>query len=269
VRTLLDLDHATFYREVYAAAHRPGGVVEVSTATQTFTPNNVGELLELLELFAGRSAEDALRRLGAFLPHDHRVELTAKLLETATSTAQAHTVDADAFRGMLANRRSYESARDLYLSHFFSREALIADSVERFLEEHDFDLPGLAADTATRVLRRLFRSHVLDLPTVLVGIGLRLFEIAVAAGYARRPEDEARDHARRRAGERDRASNGSADARAWACRVLELAPSEATEPSVKRQYKKLMLRFHPDVNPRGLRRAQELNQAYALLLGTG
>jgi hypothetical protein len=117
----------------------------------------------------------------------------------------------------------------------------------------------------------LFRGHVLELPTLLVRVGLRLFEIAVAAGYARRPEDEAEEKKRRRAGERDGASRGavgSTDAREWACRVLELSPRDATELTVKRQYKRLMLRFHPDVNPRGLRKAQELNQAYALLLGT-
>ena len=37
---------------------------------------------------------------------------------------------------------------------------------------------------------------------------------------------------------------------------------------LKTTYKRLMKRFHPDLNPAGLRRCQEVNAAYALLLGT-
>ncbi|NBC28431.1 MAG: DnaJ domain-containing protein [Spirochaetes bacterium] len=265
VRALLGLDHATFYPKVYAAAQRSGGMVELSTVTQTFTTENVGELVELLEIFVDRRAEPALTRIGAFLPQELRVELTARLLETARDRAKDHRVDPDEFREMLRARRGYEAARDLYLSHHFSRAGLIAESVERFLRDHSFDVRELAAHAAGRVLERLFRSHIVEIPTLLVGVGVRLFEMALASGYAKRPEDEAAEEASQR-GPGDQAS--SPELRTQACRVLELEPQEANEDAIKRQYKRLMLRFHPDLNPRGLRKAQQLNEAYALLLET-
>jgi curved DNA-binding protein CbpA len=49
-------------------------------------------------------------------------------------------------------------------------------------------------------------------------------------------------------------------------RVLELDGRPLDVAELKRRYKRLMKRFHPDVNPGGLRRCQEINAAYALLL---
>ena len=37
---------------------------------------------------------------------------------------------------------------------------------------------------------------------------------------------------------------------------------------LKAQYKRLMKIYHPDINPQGLRRCQEITAAYALLLSS-
>jgi DnaJ-class molecular chaperone len=39
-------------------------------------------------------------------------------------------------------------------------------------------------------------------------------------------------------------------------------------PLLKAQYKRLMKIYHPDINPQGLRRCQEITAAYSLLLSS-
>ncbi|MFP4066374.1 MAG: J domain-containing protein [Spirochaetaceae bacterium] len=289
IRRLLGLDHATYYRRIYQAAQQRGGTVELSTATARFGPENAGELVDLLELFVGREAEDALTRLGAFLPHEHRVELTQTLLETAHEWVQAHRLDHDTFRRMLRVFGSFERARDTYLNEFFPQAELLEAAAKRFVERRPVRLPEIGRATAYSVLHRLFRRHVFEFQTVFAAIGVELFEIAVAAGFVRRPEEEYAErgetaagagvgsgadggHGRGGPGDRGRRSTDGDGAKrgsspvVWACHVMELDPRNLSPDAVKRNYKRLMRRYHPDVNPRGLRTAQRVNRAYSLLL---
>lgn len=277
---LLDIDHAEFYQSVYAAADGCANTIDHSTLTRTFTSDSVGELVDLLELFGRHQAEDALADLGVFLPHPMRVELTSVLFETARSTAREHQVDREVFRSMLGTLRSYESARDTYFGEYFSRDRLIREAAERFVLERSFRAPHLAHRSAVDVLTRMFQSHILELQTLLVSVGLALFHLAVETGYARSYEEEAAaDQEERHCDEdadNDKGGWTSDDVHTadmhrrirWACRVLELHPETTDISTVKRAYKRLMLRYHPDVNPRGLNRAKEINRAYSLLLET-
>lgn len=267
VRELLNLDTADFYQEIYSAARRPGGTVETRTTTQVFGPEEVGELVGLVELFAPRRVEAAFAELGAFVPQEDRVALTQTLLDTAADLAEEHRIDAESFRGMLRTLGNYEAARDRYFAEFFSREELIRRSACAFVEPRRYRVPELAAESARRVLDRLFRSRIVELESVLVRVGLELFEIACAAGYAERPEERRRrEEEERRREEAHQGAEQSTASLEWACEVFGLTPRELKADTVRREYKKLMLRYHPDINPGGLRRAQHINQAYGLLM---
>ncbi len=258
---LLDIDHTEFYRRVYTAVNSPGGTVEYSTLTQTFDQDSVGELLGVLELFCGPKAEEAFTSFGLFIPHALRVELTSILLETARIEAAGHLVDTDAFEAMLRTFRSYESARDTYFAEYLSREQLVRSASERFVQDRGFRFPGLALQTATDVLESLFSRRILELETVLWSIGAALFEIAVAAGYARRYEEETTA-----SGQEDDDDSTAGSTVLWAYTILEIDPEHSDISMIKRAYKRLMLRYHPDVNPRGLNKAKEINRAYSVLL---
>lgn len=257
---MLDLDHTEFYRRVYEAVQRPGGTVEYGTLTQTFNQESVGELVELLELFAGSRAEEAFTEFGAFIPHPLRVELTSLLFETARLESREHSVDADAFRAMLRTFGTYESARDTYLNEYFTLDRVVRSTCERFVRDRGFRSPALALQSSAAALTRLFDSHLLELQTVFVTVALALFDIAVEAGYARRQEEDSSDT------ENERENGDTESLRSWACSVLELSPGTNDARVIKRAYKRLMLRYHPDVNPRGLHKAKEINRAYSIVL---
>ena len=265
VRRLLQIDHVRFYQDVYAAAREAGGTIELSSVTARFDPDKVGELVDLLELFCGREAEQEMARVGAFIPHPARVELTQTLLDCAGEQARQHRIDRPSFRGMLRVFGVYEKARDTYFSEFFSREELVQEAIRRFVQDNAFEMEQPAAETARAVVDRLFRSHILEIETLLADVGVALFEVAVEEGYAQRPEDESAEDGSAEKDYDTHAGDGR-HAVAWACDVLELDPQRLSVGAVKRSYKKLMLRYHPDINPRGLRTAQRINRAYTLLI---
>ncbi len=257
---LLEIDTVVFYQSVYAAANRRGGTVEHDTLTRTFEPESAGELVDVLEIVAGERAERELTALGAFLPHPLRVELLLQLFETTHDWTRAHTLDAETFRAMLRTFGRYERARDCYLSEFFSCDELIDAAARAFAESQSFRNVELAVDSAKMVLQRLFRSHIVEFATLFATVGIALFEVAVDCGYARRPEDE--DGA---FGAEDERSGAGESEVAWARDIMGLTETHLEVRTVQQRYKQLMLRYHPDVNPSGLRVAQRINSAYAIL----
>jgi hypothetical protein len=284
VRELLGIDHASFYRRLYEEAMRGNPMFDVSMTTARFDQDNVGALVTLLELFAGEDAEHQLERAGIFFSHETRFEITSRFLRRGVEAARSHTVNRLDFEAMLARRGSYRRARDTYLATHFSIPHLVAETAEEYVRGRGFSDPELAAANVRHLLEEYIARHVLEPETVLAGVCLELFEIAVEAGFARRPEEEwaeeerarrdqeARD--RERAGEggtRDRAGGRSRTTEpvAWARAVMELDGGRVDRAGLKSQYKRLMKKYHPDVNPGGLRACQRINEAYSLLLASG
>ena len=52
----------------------------------------------------------------------------------------------------------------------------------------------------------------------------------------------------------------------WARKVMGFDGSRLTAEEIRFQYRKLMMRHHPDVDPTGLERCKDVNAAYALLI---
>jgi hypothetical protein len=297
LREFLAMDHADFYRSAYAAARSNNRMVGPESLTAEFGPENVGELISFLEaLFEEQgercNVESAFAAAGLFFPHELQAELLATYLQEGQRHAASHEIDREAFIRMLEQRRSYERARDLYLWHAVDLSRVREAAIAHFMEQHDFGFPEVARRTAERLVAFLFRRHVLESATILADISMRLHDIAVELGYAFRPgagqegsSEEGDEEAAaggapggqyngRDAGEgsRSRRRRGRAgtrrgeDRRSWALRVMNLSGKETDPVSLKRQYKQLMKRYHPDVNPRGLAQCQAITQAYSILI---
>ncbi|NBB91437.1 MAG: DnaJ domain-containing protein [Spirochaetes bacterium] len=270
VRELIGMDHADFYRRIYEEAMGGNRMVQIGMTTTRFRQENVGELVTLLELFEGPVAERELEREGIFFSQETRFEITSRLLRRAGDAASAHTVDRGAFEAMLERLGSYRRARGRYLDEYFSIGDLIADAAREYVELAVYPEADFAESNVRALLEHYFSRHVLERETVLAAVCIELFEIAREVGAVRRPEEEwAREQRERR--ERDRRDRGRAtDSRRRAREVMELEPEAGpvSASRLKAQYKELMKRYHPDVNPRGLRACQRINEAYSLLLAS-
>jgi hypothetical protein len=297
VRELLGIDQAEFYRRVYTADRQRHPLVGLDTATGTFNQDNIGEFLSLLELFVGREAEDVLQNAGLFFNHSEQFEILSTFLGIVSTHTDAHELEPRTFRGMLEVLGSYEEARRTYIDEFFSVSRMIDEAVDRYTRHRAFSRAWLAARNARGLLHSFFSRHVLEVETVLAQVCADLFEVAYRAGYVSRPEDEYAEYRQawgssyasadgrngaggdartgrtgRNGSHGDRYRQSGAEERdgfgtlRWAQRVMGVGYAELDKESLKARYKQLMKEYHPDVNPRGLIRCQEVNAAYSLLL---
>lgn len=270
VHRLLAVESAAFYRRIYAAELSRHPLVGLESATRRYTQESVGELVALLELFAGAQAETALERAGIFFPHAAQVEIMGTFVRAASRAALVHHLEEEEFSAMLRAFRRYERAREVYLEEHFPMAALLEEAARAYCAGRHFTIPALAERNVRGLLLLFFHKHVLDLRALLATVESALFAQAVREGYAAAwagpGEESATAGIGAGAGPRRAAGPGANGAVERARRVMDLDDQPLTLARLKSRYKNLMKCYHPDVNPAGLRRCQEINAAYAMLL---
>ena len=256
MRRLLGLDSASFHRRLYAAERAGHRLVGLDSAAGSYSQENVGELVSLLELFCGPGVEGELERAGIFFSHPEQLELMSAFLGAAGEALAAHRIEESEFSSMLAVFRGFERARQVYREQYFPIPDLKAEAVRRFCSARSFEMPELAQANARGLLEFFFRKHVLDAEGLFAPLYERLREQAVREGWAEPPPRE-----EDRGGRRVEALTPAARAR----RLMGVEGGALDMARLKSRYKVLMKIYHPDLNPQGLRRCQEINAAYALL----
>jgi hypothetical protein len=255
LRGLLGLGSAEFHRRLYAAQAAGNRLVGLDTVGGSFSQENVGELVSLLELFCGPGVEKSLGRAGIFFPHPEQVQIMGCFLGEVGDALAGHRLQEAQFSAMLSVFHRYERAREVYREEYFPIGELQERAVHRFCEGRSFGLPGLARANVHRLLEFFFRRHVLETEGLFASLYERLHEQAVREGYAERaPRLEGRAGRRQQETPAQRAR----------C-LLGLEGGTLDLRRLKGRYKTLMKIYHPDLNPQGLRRCQEINAAYALL----
>ena len=262
VATLLGIDSIELYRRAYAASLQARAVIDLSVVTGTFGPENVSELVALLDLFYGATAERDLEQAGIFFGHERRVDILETFLSVASRRLVAHVVDEGKLSAMLRTFGTYEAARDAYLAELPSVEHFLIEAVEVYCRGKVFGAPELARGTAEATLRLFLRRKIVSMDDVLRPVVDRLLAQAVREGYVKRkprparekPASDAESDLRVATAERERAQ-----------RALEIQGKRLTPELLRSQYRWLMKRYHPDVNPEGLERAKQITAAYSLL----
>jgi hypothetical protein len=241
------VDPVSLYRGVYER-----GLI----GRDRYGPETVGELVGLLERVAGPDAEDRLRARGVFLNHDDRIELTERFVRGLRHLAAVHLPDEHAFRGMVRQTRDYERAAALYQETFLDPAPVVHSCAAAFAESAG---GGEARRrTAGRYLRTLLERRVVSLPGLAPALFDYLRTIARHEGVL--PPLSGREE-RGAAPEPETRS-----ARDEACRLLGVRRGESDRGEIRKRYRALMRRYHPDVNPEGLDMAKRVNNAYALLM---
>jgi hypothetical protein len=239
--------------EYWRALHALRERLHFEDAVDGFSQDSVGELVTLAESLAGPAAEQSMVRAGLFLPHALRGELIAQLLQGAGDFSAAHQPDDGELASMLRYTGSVRRAIDLYLEQHADLQALIEETASIFARARGMAPPGRL--TAARFLRELFSRHIMEKAALFAGLAGRLLQAALRMGFADPEEQEAADREPRRDGGR----------LSWARQVMGLTGSHGGRETLRRRYRELIMRFHPDVNPSGLERCKDITAAYALL----
>ncbi|MFP4112803.1 MAG: J domain-containing protein [Spirochaetota bacterium] len=249
-------DSVDFYRAQYESGQ---------VGTDVFGPDNVGELLLLLDLLTGRDYRGEFRDAGLFLTHDDRVELTERFVRAVRHAVVLHTPEPETFRAMLREFRRYDRAKFAYLRTYFPHQDLVEQCVREYLELRD--APALRA-TVAAYLHLLLQRHIVDVEDLAPALMEILRTVARHEGML----PGGRTHGERDAD--DAAGGRSTDGtmtevhdRRQALAVLGIANPQPSKREVRDRYRTLMRKYHPDVNPDGLETAKTLNNAYGLLIG--
>lgn len=242
-------DTVDYYRAVYEAAQ---------VSVDAYEPDNVGDLLVLLDHLTGRDYREEFHDAGLFLTHEDRIDLTERFTRTVRHAIVLHTPEPETFRAMLREFRRYDRAEFVYLRTFFDTDELVRRCTREYLDSRS--APTLEA-TVEAYLRLLLQRHIVDLHTLAPALMEILRTVARHEGTLPGADREEEEADARSAG-----GAGTDDERSWALRVLGLSSSEPSREEIREQYRRLMRRYHPDINPDGLEAAKEINNAYGVLI---
>ena len=263
IRELLGVNNEDFYRRIYAAASGDHPLISLSAATGKYSQENIWEFVALIELFCGGETETRLEKAGIFFTHPEQLEILGIFLAEAAGTVRRHEVDAEEFSAMLRAFERYDRARDVYLEEYFPLADLIRGAAAVYCGDRSFGIPDLAQANAERLLQFFFQKHVLEVRSVFAVLIDQLLRQAAAEGYFAEQGASRRNREQPDAELQDRSS-----VLQRARRSMDLEGRALTLPLMKAQYKRLMKIYHPDINPKGLRRCQEITAAYSLLLSS-
>ena len=263
IRELLGVNNEDFYRRIYAAASGDHPLISLSAATGKYSQENIWEFVALIELFCSGETETRLEKAGIFFTHPEQLEILGIFLAEAAGTVRRHEVDAEEFSAMLRAFERYDRARDVYLEEYFPLADLLRGAAAVYCSDRSFGIPDLAEANAKRLLRFFFQKHVLEVRSVFAVLIDQLLRQAAAEGYSGEQGDSRRNREQSDADLQDRSL-----VLQRARRSMDLEGRALTLPLMKAQYKRLMKIYHPDINPKGLRRCQEITAAYSLLLSS-
>ena len=263
VRQLLGVSSEDFFRRIYAADRRGHPLITLDSATGSYSQENIWEFVALVELFCGAETEERLEQAGIFFSHPEQMEILGVFLSETAAVLRLHQVDSEQFAAMLRTFGRFERARDVYIQEYFHLDQLIHRAAEAYCAARTFTIPGLARANVRELIEFFFRKHVLQTRSIFAVLIDRLLRQAEAQGYA---TEEARA-----GGNQERAGTGVSDPSSHlrrASRAMSLEGQLLSLPLLKSRYKRLMKIYHPDINPQGLRRCQEITAAYSLLLSS-
>jgi hypothetical protein len=259
IRDLLGVGSEDFYRRIYQAEKSDHPLISLTAATGSYSQENIWEFVALVELFCGAESEARLERAGIFFSHPEQMEILGVFLQETAAALSLHQVDTEQFSAMLRTFGRFERARKVYVGEYFPLQALIGRAAAVYCAGRDFTIPELARANVKQLLRFFFQKHVLETGSIFARLNDRLLGEAAAEGYAKDGK---------RTGEQRSEAITSSPQLQRARRAMNLEGRTLSSGLLKSQYKRLMKIYHPDINPKGLRRCQEITAAYSLLLSS-
>ena len=218
----------------------------------SYSQNDVGSLISLLECFGYNEAPQTFWRAGLWIPYPIQVELQEILIDEIAADRTKHKIDYDAFLSIFDHVSSFPRSIDVYLEEFFSREEISHRAILRLLEIHSVKAVDTTELLLQKLIHELFRREIVPYRTLFSDIFIKLKAFLIYKGRIESPPkqtapiDKVQINARQLFGFSQN--------------------QQILLKELKKRYKNLMKQYHPDVNPQGLELAKDINRAYSVLL---
>ncbi|MBI3395602.1 MAG: J domain-containing protein [Spirochaetia bacterium] len=258
-RWSMELDDVLMYtqvsrEDVMRAVYAMRRTGTLTRQWEHFSADNVDDLVFILSECGYPDAPRMFRQRGYFLNEKDHEELLEVFISVTVSRMKSRAVDRDQLEIAIAGSRDFHAAAEFYCHSVFSTEEMINFAVSVFVHKRGIEDCFMARTTAGGYLRGEFHRRSLRWEDIFAAIFDDLRAKAVfwnlTPGMEAPPVDMVLSKETRKA-------------------LSEMGFPTEVLPSpqeLKTRYRKLVKKYHPDVNPEGLEKTRTLNACYSHLI---
>ncbi|MCB1138459.1 MAG: J domain-containing protein [Leptospiraceae bacterium] len=214
-----------------------------SEIPEDFTEQNTHELIDLLEHCGLEDPLGRLEKAGLHFSSRTLIDLQEFFVSVTLNHILSHTVDVDLLDTSLSGCMNPEDGYRFYMDATFDRDQLKSRAVSLFLDYRSLENHALSRWLLLTYLDRSFRTGYLQWDVLFEHCFDDLFPDRRHAPRQLSLDPELQE----------------------ALQELELDYVPELE-QLKKQFRALMFKYHPDRNPDGLEKTRRINSSYSLLL---
>ena len=220
---------------------------------ETFHEGNAGQLVDFLSAQGYPQAPVHFQKAGLFFLPAFLLDWLEFFQSVTISRLLSRDVDRDLLETAVAGCREFADAAEFYCRALFEPEELKGFAVRAYLERHGVPDTDLSRGQLLSFLEAQFRLRVLRWEDLEEAVYDALYERARRWGLI--------------SGARQTRLDSLSPRVLDALRELEFRGPSLPEPAqLRKRYRLLLRRHHPDVNANGLERTRTLIEAYALVV---
>ena len=237
---ILDWSIEEYYRFRYEKRQRQ----TFGDLSDSFSPEDIPELMDLMEACHVDRVQERMESAGLYFRSETLLDFQDFFVSVILNRIRSHKVDQDLLETSLSACADPEDGYRFYIDACFDRNELMDYAIRRFLEYRHLPDHSFGVGLLQEYLRRSFLSGTLQWDV--------LFESSYSFLFPNRKRVITPD---------------LDESLIEALKEMEL--NHVPDPEeLKKQFRKLMLRYHPDRNPNGQERSRRINASYTLLVAS-
>lgn len=247
ILALLGLEIQDVYGQIISS---PDPLVDFKTSS--FTQNDSGALISLLECLGFKEAPEHFWQSGLWIPYEIQVELQEYLLDEIGVVRSKHKIGYETYLSIYDSVSNFHRSLEIYLEEYFSIEEISAEAIGKLLKNHALKNAKATEQLLGRMAQELFRREIIPFRNLFSELFMTLKGFLISKGRLESPGKE-----------KPKINEAQLKAR----QLFGYSQTHIIDrKELKQRYKNLMKQYHPDVNPRGLELAKDINRAYSALL---
>lgn len=219
-----------------------------------YGPDAISEIIEILEFAGLTGAGEAFYRAGYYFPEQKLIQWNEFFLSVSMSKMQSHFIDPEFLRLSLSACRNPDDGLDFYAQDQMSMDRLMEFAIPLFLEAETIEDHHLSRSILRTFIEQQIKRRLLIPEDLYAAFFRRLRAFAKKEGFLAEETFE---------------SGAPISGKQWEALCI-LGFNEKRLPerkALKKRYRELMKKNHPDINPEGSDRTRQINQAYSFLIG--
>lgn len=244
---ILEMKIQDYYQKMYKFDNS-----QFVTSFDTIKVENFGHFLHFLDQCYYKKTIFLFHQQGIYLNMDDHIQLTEFFMDSINRLILKHQIDYETFQMMFKHLKTFNRAWECYQNEFFSLEDIKNTITSEYYDQNPKS--KIKPYCLLPFLNQLISRKIINPRFFLEEINEKLFLYL-------NPQQEKNQQQKNY--QQDQAQNHQQSA----LTILELNKMPDLM-QLKSQYKGLMKKYHPDINPNGLEKSKKINQAYQQILLT-